>query len=657
MSKRQRRERAKKIRHMPRSGGLGAGAGLAVTATLLSGSVAEAATQTFTVSTTADDSGTPAGVAANCQPSGTVQPTCSLRDAIAAANAAMRTGGGSDASIVFASSVTGTINLGADLPIVATGAASSRSTTISGPGAGALTLNGSGIASPTHALLGVDGSSSGYATTLTVSGLTITGDGGGGIEGGAGNSQCTLSINNVVVTANHKTTARPGGGIQADCKYLSGPKGTRITGTTVSGNSATNAEGGGGIGTHAGFGGFTYALTVSDSTVVGNTASAGSGGGIVVQAGSLSLVDSTVSGNTASGSARGGGVAHRVLGSTPFVVTGSIVSGNTAATNPDVYVRTAANLNETYSLVGNAADVSGAGTQTKDLNGSNPMLGPLAANGGPTPTMMPSISSPVIDQGKDATGTGLDQRGFGVYRFPGIAAAADGRDMGAVEVTPPSVVNLSSPSGRAGDALLINGNDFVNVQGVSFGGVAASFTQTGPSQIRATVPAGSGTVDVRVTTPDGASAVVPADRFTYASAPAPVPAPPPPAPPSFVLPPNTFTIEQNAKIGPDGSITIDLFLPGPGDVDVLATHVDGALASVVRRTPGRGRFSYGRVDAVATKRGHLKLVLHPNARGRRFLASHRRHGLPVNVDLWATYTPTRGHTNSQHRYVRVSRGR
>ena len=36
----------------------------------------------------------------------------------------------------------------------------------------------------------------------------------------------------------------------------------------------------------------------------------------------------------------------------------------------------------------------------------------------------------------------------------------------------------------------------------------------------ATAPAGTGTVDVRVTTPAGTSAVVTADRYTYVAAPA-----------------------------------------------------------------------------------------------------------------------------------------
>jgi len=66
------------------------------------------------------------------------------------------------------------------------------------------------------------------------------------------------------------------------------------------------------------------------------------------------------------------------------------------------------------------------------------LLGPLGDNGGPTPTMVPEATSPLVDQGA-AFGLGTDQRG--VQRpidFPAIANAAggDGADIGAVELQP-----------------------------------------------------------------------------------------------------------------------------------------------------------------------------------------------------------------------------
>ena len=77
---------------------------------------ATAASAQITVTTATDDSGTPAGVAANC-PGG----TCSLRDAIAAANAAP------GSTIDLTGLGNATITLGAALPTITV------ATTIQGP--------------------------------------------------------------------------------------------------------------------------------------------------------------------------------------------------------------------------------------------------------------------------------------------------------------------------------------------------------------------------------------------------------------------------------------------------------------------------------------------------------------------------------------------
>src|SRR4029077_3539714 len=64
------------------------------------------------------------------------------------------------------------------------------------------------------------------------------------------------------------------------------------------------------------------------------------------------------------------------------------------------------------------------------------------------------------------------------------------------------------------------GTNLTSASTVSFGGVPApSFTTNSDSQITATSPAGSGTVDVTVTTPSGTSIKGPADQFTYNSTP------------------------------------------------------------------------------------------------------------------------------------------
>jgi subtilisin family serine protease len=89
----------------------------------------------------------------------------------------------------------------------------------------------------------------------------------------------------------------------------------------------------------------------------------------------------------------------------------------------------------------------------------------------------------------------------------------------------PALVSEVSPGGgpaAGGTQVTIAGANLARARGVTFGSANAAFTVNSPSSITATAPAGSGTVDVRVIAPGGASAPVPGDRYTY------VPPPPPP---------------------------------------------------------------------------------------------------------------------------------
>ena len=86
----------------------------------------------------------------------------------------------------------------------------------------------------------------------------------------------------------------------------------------------------------------------------------------------------------------------------------------------------------------------------------------------------------------------------------------------------PTVASLSPASGlpAGGTTVVITGTNFNGVTAVKFGAVnAASFTFNSATQITATSPAGTGTVDVTVTTPGGTSATNAGDQFTYASNP------------------------------------------------------------------------------------------------------------------------------------------
>ena len=84
---------------------------------------------------------------------------------------------------------------------------------------------------------------------------------------------------------------------------------------------------------------------------------------------------------------------------------------------------------------------------------------------------------------------------------------------------PAVVVTAVSPSNglaAGGDSVTITGTGFSGATAVSFGGTAAtSFNVISATQISAVSPAGSGTVDVRVTGLGGLSAIVGADHFSY----------------------------------------------------------------------------------------------------------------------------------------------
>jgi hypothetical protein len=82
----------------------------------------------------------------------------------------------------------------------------------------------------------------------------------------------------------------------------------------------------------------------------------------------------------------------------------------------------------------------------------------------------------------------------------------------------PVVSSISPASGAeaGGDSVTITGSGFTGATAVNFGATAATALTVGSdTQITATSPAGSGTVDVTVVGPAGTSAASAADQFTY----------------------------------------------------------------------------------------------------------------------------------------------
>jgi hypothetical protein len=181
-----------------------------------------------------------------------------------------------------------------------------------------------------------------------------------------------------------------------------------ITKSTIAGNTAdTN---GGGIYNRGGF------LTIANSTISGNQSSSGTGG-IRNYLGTMMLKHSTVADNHG---AVGGGIRTR---EGTMILFGSIIAGSTGS-DDCVVEQSASIISEGYNLAG---DTSCNFSETSDLNESNPLLGPLADNGGPTFSHMPQPDSPAID--RIPMGVCLlttDQRG-------GARPADSACDIGSVE--------------------------------------------------------------------------------------------------------------------------------------------------------------------------------------------------------------------------------
>ncbi|HZE15541.1 MAG TPA: IPT/TIG domain-containing protein, partial [Mycobacterium sp.] len=106
---------------------------------------------------------------------------------------------------------------------------------------------------------------------------------------------------------------------------------------------------------------------------------------------------------------------------------------------------------------------------------------------------------------------------------PGFAFATSTPSPAVVPVTP-VVSSVSPASGPAagGTTVTVSGTGLYGATAVNFGATpATSFKVDTPSQVTAVAPAGTGTVDVTVTTAGGTSAVSSADRFRYLPAVAP----------------------------------------------------------------------------------------------------------------------------------------
>src|SRR5215207_6035360 len=333
---------------------------------------------------------------------GVCDSTCTLRDAVLAANATP----GAD-TINFDPALTA-VTLDGQILIAGVGGA----LTISGNGAKTFTIDGGPDFNRLFFL---------NAANVTITDVTLTGgEAGGAIAGYA----CILLLDRVHVTGNAPES--DGGGIYLEDGHL------RIRNSAISYNFASGC---GGINV----GGSSSTLQVVNSTISGNWATSGDGaGGGVCTAASAVFRNVTISGNQAS---HGGGIFQ---GANTLSLVNTIVSGNTAGSFPEIFLQGGTVNSAGYNLIGDSAGDAASTSlpimfQATDILDTPPMLFPLGDYGGPTPTHAVQPGSPLIDAGRQAFAIDLDglplqtdQRGSGFPRLVG-----NGVDMGAFEVQAP----------------------------------------------------------------------------------------------------------------------------------------------------------------------------------------------------------------------------
>lgn len=284
---------------------------------------------------------------------------------------------------------------------------------------GTMTISGSGIYN-NHALYLGGGIRN--LGTMTVSGSNV-GYNQANADGGGIDNQGRLNMSTSTLSQN--STSGDGGGIYS----WVGSAGVTLTGCTLSNNRAT-------VGNNDPWGGVAYGggalyvsnyttATLTNCTLASNTAQYGYGGGVdVVANGRATLLNCTLALNSAG---HGGGIASNAAYT--LGLTNTIVAENSASSHvgPDIYgtVTTA-----DHNLVGSGAGETGILNGVNgNIVGVNPLLGPLANNGGPTATMALLAGSPAIGHADTAAAPATDQRGVTRRDVPGELT-----DIGAFEL-------------------------------------------------------------------------------------------------------------------------------------------------------------------------------------------------------------------------------
>ncbi len=288
-----------------------------------------------------------------------------------------------------------------------------------------------------------DGSAGGSAgapsATLTLSHCTFDSNrasDGGAIYNNGDSGSAKLTLRNCTLDGNS-------GGDQGGAIYNNGHSGsaslTLLNCTLSNGGGSTE---GGAIYNNGDPGSPTVLL--QNCTLSGNNGIVG--GAIANAGGTVTVTSSTLSGNTA---VTAGGIYNN----------GSLTLGNTilkTGASGENLVNGGTITSKGYNLSNDAAGGDGSTgpggllNHTGDIRNTEPLLGPLANNGGLTPTCRLLAGSPALDQGKDINFTFKDQRGLRrpIDLATANASGGEGSDIGAYE--------LQGDTVQGGPSFLVN---------------------------------------------------------------------------------------------------------------------------------------------------------------------------------------------------------
>jgi len=373
-------------------------------------------------------------------------------------------------------------------------------------------------------------------TGSTVSNNFSTALGGfSGYAAGINNQQATLNLNNTTVSFN--TSSRYQAGVR-NLASTAAVSTLNITNSTVNNNTSAAADAlGGGV---TNIVGSTFAATtnIDRSTISGNSLTgAGSIGGGIVNSGTTSgaglvnITNSTISGNSANNAGgvycdgpaatcsidfstftgniavnEGGAIYQDTTIGGSTTIKNSISANNTAASNVDVSeLVTSANYNHIKT-----APITFI-TAANDVLGSDPGLGVLANNGGPTQTHLPTaFVINTIPNGTNGCGApvNVDQRGL-------VRPSAAGCDKGSVEVqtgATPTSTNTSTPTPTSTSTSTPTNTPTATSTSTNTPTATSTSTST-PSNTPTATPTGSGTPSISGTITYGNAVGSPNPRF------------------------------------------------------------------------------------------------------------------------------------------------